>query len=380
MKKNAKKNKGSSKFLAQEHLDKIGEIPIYYGFAPAESFHVTKADIDMAENADGGEKVALMRAYQERGWFSLPQPVMLYFKNVKRRYCELEILGASGSIAEAVLIQTAKVMLAEEGHKDIVVEVNSIGNKDSTTRFVRELTAYYRKHINDMTPVCRESFKRDPFDLLSSRDPDCRKLNAQAPRAMDFLVESSRRHLEEILEYFETLEIPYVINNFLVGKRAYCTETVFTIVDKDQRVLATGARYNGLGKKFGLKRDMPGAGISLFIKSGAKTRAPLKKTKRPIASFVQLGMESKLLSLDVIERLRQAKIPLYLSLAKDRLGAQVSSVEKYQTPYVIVIGKKEAMDRTAIVRDNDTHAQDVVPLADLPKYMKKKEVEYWKRK
>ena len=102
-------------------------------------------------------------------------------------------------------------------------------------------------------------------------------------------------------------------------------------------------------------------------------RKPVTKTKRPVASFIQLGSDSKLISLEVIELLRQVKIPLYLSLAKDRLGAQVSSIEKYHTPYVIVMGKKEAVERTAIVRRNDTHAQEIVSLEDLPKYMKKVE-------
>jgi histidyl-tRNA synthetase len=60
-------------------------------------------------------------------------------------------------------------------------------------------------------------------------------------------------------------------------------------------------------------------------------------------------------------------------MAKDRLGAQVSNVEKFHTPYMIVMGKKEAVDKTAIVRRMDTHAQDIVPLEDLPKYMKKAE-------
>ena len=100
--------------------------------------------------------------------------------------------------------------------------------------------------------------------------------------------------------------------------------------------------------------------------------------KRPISSFVQLGMESKLMSLDVIERLRQVKIPLYLCLAKDRLGAQVSANEKFHMPYTIVMGKKEAVEKTAIVRNTDTHAQSVITLEELPKYMKKIEVDYWK--
>ena len=202
---------------------------------------------------------------------------------------------------------------------------------------------------------------------------------------MDYLCENSRRHLEELLEYFETMNIPYSINNSLIANRKYCTETIFAIVNTDpeavkkgKRILAVGVRYNGLSRKLNLKRDITGVGISILIKgNSANLRKTLTKMKKPIASFVQLGMDSKLLSLDVIEKLRQVKVPLYLSLAKDRLGAQVSSVEKYHTPYVIVMGKKEAVEKTAIVRKNDTHAQEIVSLDDLPKHMKKAEAEYW---
>jgi histidyl-tRNA synthetase len=142
--------------------------------------------------------------------------------------------------------------------------------------------------------------------------------------------------------------------------------------------LALGLRYNGLAKRLNVKKDIQGVGLSLLIKGNVKgLRDAVKKIKRPIASFVQLGLESKLLSLDIVEKLRQAKIPLQLSLAKDRLGAQVSTVEKYHTPYVIVIGKKEAMDKAAIVRRVDTYSQETVPLTDLPEHMKKLEKQYW---
>ena len=37
------------------------------------------------------------------------------------------------------------------------------------------------------------------------------------------------------------------------------------------------------------------------------------------------------------------------------------------------MGKKEAIEKSVIVRNQDTHAQDIVDLTDLPKYMKKLE-------
>lgn len=404
----AKKAPQDSKFLSQEHLDKIGEVAFYYGFAPKKSPSITKADLDAAKDILEGdyiddesekhgklplhaeEKIALMRMYHEEEMHALPQPVMLYFKDpcrgaVKKggfqRYADLEVLGTSGPIAEASLIQAARAMLKEEGYENTVVEVNSIGDRESAARFVRELTNYYRKNINEMTPEARQLFKEDPFELLACKEESVKELNAGAPRSMDFLSETSRRHLEEVLEYLEALNVPYMINNGLLGNRKYCTETVFAIADgtcpidsKCQRILAIGVRYNGLAKRVNMKRDIQGVGISLLIKEGKNgLRKPVTKVKRPIASFVQLGLESKLISLNVIEKLREVKIPLYLSLAKDRLGAQVSSIEKHHAPYVIVMGKKEAVDRTAIVRRMDTHSQDIVPLDDLPKYMKKAE-------
>ena len=410
---NSRKSKDpkNSKFIACEHLDKIGEVAMYYGFTPMKSPVVSKADLETAKDILEGdyvddeteghgrlplhaeEKIALIRSYHELDWQALPQPVLLYFKDPCRgssrkggypRYADLEILGTSGPIAEAVLIQAGRAMLSEEGYGTTAVEINSLGDKDSISKFTRELVAYYRKNINDMTPACRQLFKKDPFELLSSRDQACRELNDKAPRAMDFLSEVSRRHLEEVLEYLEALGVPYMLNNGLIGNRKYCTETIFTIVNAgnhangrrsdDQHILGVGTRYNGLSKRLNLKRDVHGVGLSILIKeSKIGMRKPLSKVKRPLASFVQLGIESKLISLDIVERLRKVKVPLYLSLAKDRLGAQVSIMERYNTPYVIVMGKKEAVDKTAIVRRNDTHAQDIVPLEDLPKYMKKVE-------
>lgn len=404
------KNTSEQKHVFYDNLDKIGEISIYYGFSPHKSPEIKKVDLDNAKSLLEGdfledneqekrnlplhveEKITLLRSYTEENMHSLNQPVMLYFKepfkgslkkgsSTYQRYCDLEILGNSRSIAEATLIQTARAILKEEGYENICIEINSIGDKESINRFSRDLTSHYRKNINDMHSECRQLLKKDPFELLSCQNDKCKKINESAPKSIEFLSESSKIHFQEVLEYLESLNIPYKINNTLIGNRKYCTETMFLITDLDytkkqkgQRVLAVGVRYDGLSKKIGCKKEIQGVGISLLIKNNkSELRKEIKKTKKPFASFVQLGFESKLLSLGVIESLREVKIPLCLSLAKDRLGAQVSIVERKNIPYSIIMGKKEAMDKTVIVRNMDTHAQEIVPINELPKYMKKLE-------
>ncbi len=406
------KKPNDQKFTTYENLDKIGEIPVYYGFVPHKSPEIKKIDLDHAKNLLEGdfiddeddtkfrlplhveEKIALLRMYTENELFNQPQPIMFYFKepfkgSLKKgnsnfnRYCDLEIMGGSKSIAEALLIQTTKAILKEEGFENICVEINSIGDKDSIHRFTRDLGNYYRKHVNDMHAECRQLLKKDPFELLGCQNDKCKKINETAPISMDFLSESSRNHFQEVLEYLEALGIPYKINNNLIGNKKYCTETIFSINNlnstgdkksKEPKILAVGVRYDGLSKKIGSKKEIHGVGISILVKNNkADLRKEIKKAKRPFASFVQLGFESKLLSLGIIEKLRNEKIPLFLSLARDRLGAQVSAVEKYHIPYALIMGKKEAVEKTIIVRDNDTHAQEIVNIDDLPRYMKKLE-------
>ncbi len=399
------------KYITHKDLDKSGEIAIYYGFTHHSTPEIKKADLDLSktlldgdfiefESDDTGsrlplhveEKVAVLRTYQEEEMHQQPQPVMLYFKGACKgslgkkstafpRYCDLEILGSSKSIAEAILIKTASTILMEEGYPNVCVEINSIGDKESIAKFTRDLTAYYRKHINDIHHECRQLLKKDPFELLSCKNDKCKVINENAPKSMNFLSESSRQHFKEVLEYLEHLDIPYRINNNLIGNRKYCTETIFEIIDLDHsdkkdspsKTLAIGVRYDGLSKKIGCKKEIPGASISILIKNNPKSdlKKEVKKTKCPTVYFIQLSFDAKLHSLKIIEMLRQAKIPVYQSLSKDKLLAQITNAEKMQIPIMILMGKKEAVDGTVIVRDMETRSQEIIPVEQLVDYMRK---------
>jgi histidyl-tRNA synthetase len=387
-----------------ENLDKIGEISYYYGFTPIKTSTLDKCDANVLKQLTEKDemydsqskitlplfvenKISVIRSYEKQNLGSQPQPVMLYIKDPMKGsrksnpplYSEFHILGSSGSIAEATMIQAGLATLAKIGYKNLSVEINSMGDKESLSKFIRELNSVYRKNINDISADDRQLLKSDPFDLLLSGSKTSEKVNANAPRFIDYLNEGNRKHLEELLEYMETLEIPYNINNQLVGSRLHPTETIFAIVENDEnlekktpRILAIGMRHSGIGKMMGLKRDVPG--VSMFILSHIENQSlkkDLKKVKKPIASFVQLGIESKLLSLKVIEKLRQVDIPLKVSLAKDRLGAQVSSVEKYHTPYTLIMGKREAQDKAVIVRHQETYSQEIVLIDEIADYMVK---------
>ena len=93
--------------------------------------------------------------------------------------------------------------------------------------------------------------------------------------------------------------------------------------------------------------------------------------KKPKVFFIQLSFEAKLRSFEVIEILRKAKIPVMHSLSRDSLSAQLAMAERTKTPYAILLGQKEALDGTVIVRNMDTRSQDTIKIDKLAEYLKK---------
>ncbi len=383
------------KYVSYEGLDSVGETALFYGFTPLAQPHIHADDItqsksiseceivvDQDNHEEGAvvrleEKVALLHMYEKEKMGTLAMPLMYFYKkpfigdrrkpSTKESHYGFEIIGTDKSIAEAILMQTAVAVLHDAGDTDLHVEINSIGDKESLARFTREVTAYYRKNLSSLPAKCRETFKKDVFALLGCDHEDCLKLAADCPKSINFLSERSRQHFKEVLEFLESLEIPYTINNALVANRDFCGETVFEIrgTDPKSHPKAIGIRYNTLAKRLGHKKELPAVGVSIAIPKKAVAGAEIKmsviaKILDPQICFMQLGFEAKLKSLRLIESFRQARVPVAQSLAKDKIAGQVGQAEKMQAPVVVIMGKKEAMENTVIIRETSTRSQNAV--------------------
>ena len=177
------------------------------------------------------------------------------------------------------------------------------------------------------------------------------------------------------------MEIPYTINKNLVRGLSYYTRTVFEIIYRDPAegatplTIAAGGRYDYLGKQLGSKKDIPGVGVSLgvdrvLMMPWYNNHTP-RILKKPKVYFIQLGADAKLKSLNVIEILRKAHVPMTQALAKDSLGAQLGMAEKSGAPYAVIFGQKEAIEKSVIVRNMTNRSQETVKLVKLAEYIKK---------
>ena len=403
-------------YAFQGFFEKAQEVAVYYGFKPIETPMLEQEELilggigkgtDIVDKeiynlkTKGGDHLALrpehtaplMRAYIEHGMQTMPQPVMFYqygpvFRHDKPqrgRYrqfwqFDMDCLGNDKSIMDALVIKAGMSILEDAGAKDLSIDINSIGDKECRSGYLRELTNYYKKHASALPAVDRERLKTNPLRILDSKEEKTKEINEGAPDSISFLCPSCKKHFKEVLEYLEEMGISYTINKNLVRGLSYYTRTVFEIIEQEggedgtPLTLAGGGRYDYLARQVGSKRDVPAVGISIgvdrIIASPWYKKLAPRIMKKPKIYFIQLGTEAKLKSLNIIDILRKAHVPIAQSLSKDSLGSQLAIAEKLAIPYAIIFGVKEALDNSVIVRNMSNRSQDTVKLSKLLDYLK----------
>lgn len=338
--------------------------------------------------------VPIIRAYFELGMQSLPQPVLLFengsfFRHEspqKGRYREfgqfdLEVLGEDLAVAEATVIRVFELVFKELSI-EASLELNTMGDKECRPVWRKELAAYYRKHFEKLCKDCKRRFKENPIRLLDCKEATCQEFKTKAPQMLEYVCDECKTHFKEVLEFMDALEIPYKLNPSLVRGFDYYTRTVFEFiadvktvkengsVESKSLAVAGGGRYDYLGQILAGK-DLPGAGggigldrVVSILSDGmdADNFDQFVKEEKPKVFLIQLGIAAKRKTLALMEDFRKAKIPLAQSLSKDSIRGQLRLAAKLGVPYSLIMGQKEAMEGSVIIRDMDSGMQETLPL------------------
>ena len=367
----------------------------------------------------GGEKLSLRpegtapicRAYIHHGMLNKPQPVKFwYWSSMFRhdrpqsgRYREfwqygLEILGAADPVLDAQAAFLAWKLVQSVGVES-VIHINSIGTPESRANYKNALVAYFRTKRHKLSEEDKKRLVKNPLRLLDSKEPGMDELKAEAPQIVDWLDEESKAHFMRVLEYLDEAGAPYQLNPYLVRGLDYYTKTVFEImpVSDDPSVAAMslggGGRYDGLMELLG-GRPTPACGVALGLERivarmraaappapvvvvapsvDGKEPVPVPEALAPREVFVaQLGEQGRKKAFALFEELRAAGIRAGEAMSKDAIKAQMELANRMGAKWAVIIGQKEVLDGTAIIRDMDAGTQETVDARKVAQELKKK--------
>lgn len=332
-------------------------------------------------DAQHGLLSSAIATYCDEKLHALERPVLLYETQQVPRSGEaavtFHIFGVPQSIAEAILIQIARSILAELGREEHTVRINSLGCNESLTRYSRELTNFLRKRIDHITPEARELMKEHPLLALQSLIESEHEIGFRSPNPLEYLSDNSRKHFREIIEYLDMSETPYEIDPKMLGHHECYSDAIFSLdpITEDGSeadISIRGGRFDEFVSRH-TDVKVPAAGVVITLGgSKAPARFPRQKAANPSVYVVQLGFGPKVRSLLLIDQLRQSGIPVYHDLASDSLSTQLRDAEARGVKYVVIVGQKEFVEDTVILRDMSVRTQEYVPQVDLMRKLKRR--------
>jgi len=349
----------------------------------------------------GGDNVSLrpeitpsiVRAYLEDGMQSWRHPVKLYTMGSIFRYerpqdgryreshqLDFEMIGVDSPIAEAQLLQVAFYILKKIELNNVVLEINSLGCRDCQREYQKQLKRYFSRVRPKLCQECQRRAKNNPLRIFDCKEEKCQEQLKEAPLIVDNLCKACNKHFKEVLEYLNSLKIPYRLNVRLVRGLDYYTHTVFEFWREGdevrrQNALGGGGRYDHLVEEFGGKFT-PAVGFAFGVDRlvAELLKRKKKRPERPIAFLAQLGDKSRHQALNLFEKLWEAGFSVRESFTKTSLRTQLRVAKQEKVRWVLVLGYKEAIEKNVILRDQVTGVQQIVSQAELIDFLKKQKI------
>ncbi len=366
----------------------------------------TGKDTDVVEKemykfeTQSGKKVSLrpegtpsiVRAYIEHGMRTKPSPVKLFYmgpmfrhdRPQKGRYRQFsqfgfEAIGEQDPILDAQIIQTALRIFSSIGINKIDLQINSIGCKECRPNYNKLLVSYLKNRKQSLCMNCKNRLKTNPLRILDCKEEKCTQVVEQAPQSVDHLCPDCKKHFTYLLECLDELAIAYSINPHLVRGLDYYTKTVFEFWasdDKEGRIaLGGGGRYDYLIEKLGGKKTPAvgfAAGMDRLVDAMKEKGIKGAKTSKPKVFLAQLGDLAKMKSLSIFQGLEKAGITVAESFGRGNLKAQLKKADQLGVDLVLIMGQRESLDETVIIKDMTGGNQEVVTLKKVVVEVKKK--------
>lgn len=369
--------------------------------AVGEETDIASKEMFELKNRSGGAHYVLrpegtasvVRAYIEHGMRSWPKPVKLFYVGPFFRYDRpqagrfrqfhqigAEVFGSPAAITDAQVIYITHLFLRQLGLEEYTVHINTLGEPTERKTYIKLLKDHYRRNRSKLCQDCKDRLVTNPLRVLDCKEEKCQQLANTAPRLLDHVSDASRTHFESVLRTLDGLSVPYLVTPSLVRGLDYYTHTVFEFVPKareglSQNTLAAGGRYNGLIKQLGGKETSAvgvSCGIERIIQQLKEEGVELTVTDAPQLFIAHLGEQAKHHALQILRQLQEAGIPFAESLDRDGMQPQLKMADRLGAPWALIIGHKEVIDKTIILRSMESGMQEVIPQETMVEELKRR--------
>ena len=325
----------------------------------------------------------VVRSFIENGLAGGVLPLKMYYLTPVFRYERpqagrlrehhqfgVEIFGGKGAETDAEVILLARDYIRALGVEGVELHLNSIGCKHCRPKYNEALREYLRPHLAEMCPTCNARFEKNPLRILDCKEEKCAAINANAPKAADYLCDECREHFEKLKGILDACGVAYTLDPKLVRGLDYYSKTVFEFVSCSigaQGTVLGGGRYDTLIENLG-GPSVPavgfGSGIERMLLVLENTGKNIPAAPRVCAYVAGLDEEGRKAAFMLANELRGRGVSAQTDLAARSVKAQFKYAGKIGARYVVVIGADELASGQYTVKDMDDSSSVTVPAGE----------------
>ncbi len=328
------------------------------------------------------------RSFIENGLANSPLPLKAFYIAPCYRYERpqagrlrefhqfgIEVFGSAEPDADAEVIFAASTFLKKLGIESTRLEINSIGCKTCRAEYNKALKEYFRPHLDNMCPTCRERFDKNPLRMIDCKEEGCKKITANAPKILDYLCPDCKAHFDSVQSYLKALGVEFEINPDIVRGLDYYTRTVFEFVSTSigaQGTVCGGGRYDGLIAELG-GGSVPAigfaAGLERLLLLMENTEVKVPEACVPDIYIAGMDGETRLKAFEIVNLLRLNGITAECDHMQRSVKSQLKYADKTGAKFVAVIGGDELSKGAASVKRMSDGTSEEVAFADILTYL-----------
>jgi histidyl-tRNA synthetase len=308
---------------------------------------------------------------------SLPQkiffagPMFRYERPQKGRYrqfhqIDIELIGPSEPLADAEVIACGWATLQALGVAgDTVLEINTLGDKDSRAAYRDALVSYFTQHQAALSQDSLARLDRNPLRILDSKDESDRRVIANAPVIAGHLTDAAAAFYAGVRTWLDRFGVPYRENPRIVRGLDYYGHTAFEFVTSKlgaQGTVMGGGRYDGLVQEMG-GPPTPAVGWAAGIERLAMLLDDPPKAPSPVA-VVPIGEAAEAAALGILQELRAQGVRAEMAY-RGNLRRRMERANRIGARVAVILGEDDLAQGVAQVKDLTTGAQEAVALTDI---------------
>ncbi len=291
------------------------------------------------------------------------------------RQAGVEIFGDKTPLMDANLISIMVKFYERIGLRDVIVKINSIGNKESRDSYREALTNHFKPYLSELCEDCNTRFSKNPLRILDCKvdsDKECMK---SAPKIIDYLDDVSKKHFDEVLRYLDLMEIKYKIDNNLVRGLDYYTDTVFEVeakVGDSLSILGGGGRYNNLVESMD-GPSVPAVGFAFGIERiiNALDSEDVRVISDNALDCYVIPVSEKEMDNAVllVNSLRDNAFSVDMDYTNKKMNAKFKEADRYNAKFIVIIGEDEVKNNKLTIKDNLTKEEVKIERDNLIDYL-----------